>query len=890
MKSPDSPHAADDAEAASTSSIPRSMWTTLLQRAHRVPLVIAVAAMLVGTAAMQWIGASGYPLFVVAALLCSAAAVISSRSGRPTLASVAGLAALMSAAAAMHHLQSTPRHDDLAAVAGKDFQPLVFRAQILEPAVWRPNAYHRPSDPSSEVWRTQWRVRCLEVRNGTKWQTAHAYSTLSTAGRVDHLLPGDEVTVFGSCAAVTGPTNPGENDMRLVMAREHQFVFLRTESAAQIRLDRVTWQRPLQRLIGIAVRKLDVVVHRETYFGQGSLAAALIFGQKEQVDWQEQQNLLSTGTLHMLAISGMHIELVAGALLSICIVFGLSKRTTLIVISSTVIVYGLISGADPPVLRAVFIVSAVCLAKYRGKRTGMANLLAFAGVMILAMKTSWISNVGVQLSFLAVAVIGLYSGRFDSQAAKRSALQATIEESWSRRRRWTMRILRTSWDLLSISFWVWLITAPLIWNQFHVVSIIAVPLNVLLWIFLVTALLSGLALCVLFWLPPVASVLGFICGLSLAIISALVAMADRLPGAHVWMPAPPMWWTVVFYAAAAVGSVAVMIRPRLKPVLGVALTGWLLIGMSPWLVGPHSHAPRFVRDVSGAWLQGRIDKTNTEEFRMTFIDVGHGTSVLMRMPGGEVVLYDAGHLSGADRSHQEIAGVLWSEGTARIDELFLSHADTDHYNAVPGLLSRFSVERVSAPSQFWDHSDAEVKQVVATIRSAGTECLAMQAGEERRYGEIVMTTIHPPSDWHDGSDNGDSLCLVVRAFGRTILLPGDLEKGGLRRLLDLPPMACDVIMAPHHGSLTHDPRMLSAWAHPDWTIISGGQRAARETVETKYRPTGGQVGITHRDGAVQVRIAQDGDMQGDMSVWHWVETEWQPLVDRPKMSASESAN
>ncbi len=405
----------------------------------------------------------------------------------------------------------------------------MFRAEIIGGAVWRPNSFYRVGQDASERWRTQWRVKCNAVRDGGQWRPVSSISTLTVAGRIDRFLPGDELTVFGSFAKIRAPSNPGQSDLREVFRAEGQFVFLRADTAAQLELVRHSWRHPIARLTAMAVRSIDRAIHRFVPFGQGPLAAALVFGQRQQVDWQAQQQLLSTGTLHMLAISGMHIELVAGALWIVCWLIGLRQRTSLLLVATTISLYALIAGANPPVLRAVFVVLAVCVAKWQGRRSGLANLLAFSALAVLALRVSWIGNVGVQLSFLAVATIAIFARTSSGRGQRRSALAAVIEESWSWRERMIRQLGRWAWQMTVLSFWVWLFTAPLIWSNFHVVSLVAIPLNILLWPLLVIGLLSGLVLSVAWWLPLVNWSTGFVCGLCLWGIGWIVWLADRLP-------------------------------------------------------------------------------------------------------------------------------------------------------------------------------------------------------------------------------------------------------------------------------------------------------------------------------------------------------------------------
>lgn len=840
-----------------------------------MPLVPAVVLVMLGIGLTEWAEPrSVWPLIGPAFGLVFVAS-IALALGRERLAMGLGWFGLLWIGASCHYLQRGPDNDELGRTASDDYRPLVFRAEITGVAVWRPNSFFRAGQDESQRWRTQWKILCYEVRDGQQWRRVHCFSTLTVSGRLDHLLPGDCVQVFGSCARVPAPSNPGESDLRKVFREEHQFVFLRAETADQIALDRSHWRRPVARLVAIAVRQIDHAIHGYVPFGQAALAAALVFGQRQQVDWESQQQLLSTGTLHMLAISGMHIELVAGSLWLLCLLIGVPQRTSLIIIATIVTLYALIAGANPPVLRAVFTVLAVCVARFRGRRRGLANLLAFSGLCVLAIRTSWIGNVGVQLSFLAVATIALFAQGATGRGDRADALAVVIEESWTWRERSAMFVGRWAWQLASLSFWVWLMTAPLIWMNFHVVSLVAIPLNILLWPFLVVGLLSGLGLAITGWCPPIAWPLGLVCGACLWCIGGIVWIGDALLLGHVWLPAPPIWWTSCFYVLAAIGVGLMHFRPWVRRWLAVVLCLWLGLGILPWVVGPRGHGPAWMRGAGEVVFSShsRVGGENPDGLRITFVDVGHGTSVLMEMPGGDIWLYDAGHLGSMERSHQEIANVLWSLPTARVDRLFVSHADADHYNAIPGLVERFSVGEVVAPVQFWQHPAAEMGQLRSVIHQNRIPAERIAQGEQFDCGQVHIEVLHPPADWSDKADNGNSLTLLIEYAGRSLLLPGDLEKAGLERLLSQPQRNCDLLMAPHHGSMTHDPRAVFRWCQPEWIVVSGGPRSVRPDVIDRYSPQGSQSAFTHRDGAIQFRI----DSGGSMSAWHWSETRWLPL-------------
>ncbi len=758
-------------------------------------------------------------------------------------------------------------HDALSVVAPQDWKPCAVRVRILAAATWQPNPNHRLADPKSEAWKTQWQVRCAAIRDNEDWVATTAYSRLTTEGRIDRYLPGDTLEVYGHIRKIAASANPGGFDFAKQAALNNQFVSLRTESAVQIKQIGSEWGwYSLARLRGIAIRWLDKSLSRWVTNGQAPLAAALVFGQREQVEWQNQQELMATGTLHMLSISGLHVEIVAAVLLSICMMFRVGQLTTFLVLVVFSWCYAGLSGAEPPVIRAAVQVTIFAFARWIGGRTRIGNLLGGAAIVIVLLRASNIENVGVQLSFLAVATIGFFFST-NRRRVQIDRLQAVIDETLPAWRIWLSWLSRKLQELTCISFWITIFTCPLVWTNFHVLSPIAILLNVIISVPLTISLLSGLITGLLGWLPLIGWLGGWVCGESLRFITATVAWGNTVPFGHFWLPAPPHWWTITFYTIGCTWLLTFG-RERLKS-LSLILLIWIAIGIAPWMTGP--------RGLIDAFRNQSTAESQSGELRCTFLSVGHGTSVVFELPTGEVWLYDAGHLGAPERSHQEIAAALWMIKTARIERLILSHADSDHYNASLGLLERFAIGSIVSTPQFWKNTDVEVQNVIEQFlrrrRNLGTWVHPDEFGVEDTHFKVL----HPTSQWRGSTDNADSLCLLVEFAGTRILLPGDLEGAGLTHLVTLPARPCHVVMAPHHGSTTHNPKDLLEWCQPEAVVVSGGPRAVRPEVIKLYSQVPSILAITHRDGAIQVRI----DRSGVLSLWRWDRLQWEPFATQP---------
>jgi len=394
---------------------------------------------------------------------------------------------------------------------------------------------------------------------------------------------------------------------------------------------------------------------------------------------------------------------------------------------------------------------------------------------------------------------------------------------------------------------VTLVALPICTYHFHLVSPAGIILTPIITLPMAVALLSGLGILVFGWLlPPVASLLGSVCDFSLRLMNGIVNFAHDVPGSHFWVADPPLWWLLGFYAALAAAVCWPWCIPPRRWCVAL-LGGWIALGFG---VG---------------WWNSRSDALH-----VACLSVGHGAAVVMELPDGRTLLYDAGRLGSPHPAARIISGYLWSRGRTHIDAIVLSHGDTDHYNAVPRLLTQFSVGAIyMSPQMLADESHGVValRQAIAT---AGVPMREVYSGQRLDagtgpHGPVQVEVLHPPRRGlvtlnPNASDNAHSIVLAVEYAGQRLLLPGDLESPGIDDLMAEEPWDTDVLLAPHHGSPRSDPPGFAAWCQPEWTIVSGGEEEAGEAelIRAAYRRTGRTLLNTARDGAVQLVLKPSG--------------------------------
>jgi competence protein ComEC len=548
----------------------------------------------------------------------------------------------------------------------------------------------------------------------------------------------------------------------------------------------------------------------------------------------EWDKYLRTGVIHVLAISGQHLVILATFLWFVLPRLGVRQRHAAWIVALVVLGYALLTGGRPPALRSAVVVCAVCGALILRRRVLPANLFALSWIAVALVNPTDLFAAGCLLSFLSVAV--LVWGTRALFRREQDPLDRLIDQArpaWQRGLRGLGRRLLESY---AITLLIWLAITPLAAARYQMISPAGLLLGPPLVALTTVALLAGFLLLLAGALfVPVTGPLALVVQGSLAASELLVDAADRFPYGHIYSGAIGDWWLWLFY----LGVLAVLTQEPLRRRWrwgGLAGLGWLCAGLAAGAARPPS-----------------------DELRCTFLAVGHGGCTVMETPDGRTILYDAGSLAGPDVTRRYIAPFLWHRGIRRIDEVIFSHADLDHFNGIVDLLDRFTLGQVTCTPTFADKPTPGVRHALGVLRERGIPIRIVKAGDRLAIGDVMLEVLHPPASGPEGNENARSLVLLVRHAGHSLLLTGDLEGKGLERVVgELPRRPVAVLMAPHHGSHLANTADLAQWARPRVVVSCQGRPPPSREVLQRYRQVGAQVLDTHQHGAVTVRSHTSG--------------------------------
>jgi competence protein ComEC len=556
----------------------------------------------------------------------------------------------------------------------------------------------------------------------------------------------------------------------------------------------------------------------------GALLRALALGDRGALSEQARAAFAGLGLAHLLAVSGLHLTLMAGCVYAVARwLFSRSatwcaRRDTRIAAAWTAgaaaLFYALLAGWGVPVQRAWVVVTSVLLALTAGRSRLWLQPLSGAAIAVLLVEPGALFAPGAQLSFSAAAAL--------TWSARREAARANAVGN-----SWLARALSTSAVAIAA-------TAPL--AALHLgraaplallVNLAAIPWTGL--VLLPVALLSVLCAAALGW-PGAAAALAGAEWIARGTLQTVGWLAEWLPLGE-RATAPAGGWLAV---AALLGFAAVLARSTGIRVL-VTLTLGGLLAWAP-AAGVAPGPPRFVA-----------------------LDVGQGDAFLVQGASG-AVLVDAGTAlpDGVDLGRRTVVPALHALGVQRLDVLVATHADLDHRGGIPAVLNAVPVAELWLP--YGGRHDAAFATLLAAAARAGVPVRERGRGSPPHVaGDLRVVSLWPPPGTVGHSRNDRSLVLRVERDGVRVLLPGDIDARAERALVDsAADLRADVLVLPHHGSDTSSSRAFLHAVGASVAVASapcwGRFGMPHAGVLERAQEAGLAVWWTGRDGAVLVAL------------------------------------
>lgn len=701
-------------------------------------------------------------------------------------------------------------------------------------------------------------VRCQRILKNNSY--------IPVTGNIRLIIPsdltfqyGDFVRFHSSIKKIQGFHNPGGFNYERYLNRQGIFVsgfvadnsgivLIRHNSASGIKLKLETFRLYLKRLI-----------YDNAPSPQKEIIEAMIIGNQKAIPQDVQDNFAKTGTSHILSISGLHISMAAAA--GFFLLFLLLKSSEYLMLRFNivkmataaafvpVVIYSLVAGLGTTVLRSTFMALAFMTALLIRRQRDLYHALCIAALIILIISPESLFDISFQLSFGAVFAIVYIVPKFND-------LTLPLPLSAPN---WLRTLIRRLYIFILVSVAATVGTLPIIVYYFNRVSTVTVIANLIAVPLLgMAALIPAMAFILTAPFSPFLSGIliqasSFFTGISVVIINRLAALS---------------WSTLSF------------VKPNIAEIILFYVFLFLLIQVLALKNKRNNNKEGFltrhpsliktalfisltliITDYAYFILKDKY----SNELKITAIDVGQGSSMLVQLPHGINMLIDGGGFpdSSFDMGRYVVAPLLYYKRIRKIDIVILTHPHPDHLQGLIYIINNFNVREVWCTGVKTDDDLYRLWEKTIYNGSIIIKHLSSQSPPENISGVCIeyLWPLHPPVQNNQETSydetNDSSLVMKITYGKRSFLVTGDISDRVEEILITSGQnIKSDLLFVPHHGSVHSSSMDFIRAVSCRFAIFSAGRnnvfRHPHPVVLDRYIYAGVDIFRTDQNGAISV--------------------------------------
>jgi competence protein ComEC len=571
---------------------------------------------------------------------------------------------------------------------------------------------------------------------------------------------------------------------------------------------------------------------------EGGLAAALVVARQDGLDPTVRDAFVASGTVHLLAISGFHVGVVAMLAVGLTRALGGTRRLAASAGAGVAVTYAAVLGFPDAATRAALLVALAAAGRVAGRPVLGVGALSTALLALVLVDPAALGRVGFQLSFGGAFGLALFSEPC-ARALRAGVSRALRALGWPSRPLRAEGLAASVIDGVAASVAATALTLPLVAWHFEAVPLLGIP----------ATLVAG---------PLVAAALP-----GLLLVGGLEAMG--LPGAALPAAGAEALLTATRVSAEAWASLPGAVVPVTRAQVLAAGVG-ALVGAC-FLAGSWGlrRSVRLLALIAGG-AAGLLLRPVAEvavrdrSLELHVLDVGQGDALALRTPAGRWVLIDTGPDPG-DRLVRALRGL----GVRRVALLVITHPDLDHLGGAAEVLAAFEVDALADPGTV--RGTAAYREILAAAALEGARWRVVERGDRLDLDDVELRVLHPraadpPAAGERPVDPNDrSVVVRLEWRGFTALLTGDAPVEA-EQAFGPEAGPVDVLKVGHHGSRTSTGQALLDQTRPALALVSLGRfnRFGHPAPEVVARL--GAAGIplhrTDLEGNLSIRVEPTG--------------------------------
>lgn len=718
---------------------------------------------------------------------------------------------------------------DLRIIFGEKIEYVTLRGALTEEPVQR--LFERGPQTT---WRSMVPVQVTAIRRASEWEPAFGRVAVSTSGVLDgRYFSGQRIEVTGVLRPPKYRAAEGMFDYRAYLRSQNIYHQLAVEGTNDwsVVVDPDLAPAPpwCRRFLQWAQSTLAMGMPGEDE--PLRLLWAMTLGWKTALTGEVIEPFMRNGTLHIFAISGLHIALICGILVSLLRVLQVPRAICGLVIVPALWFYTAATGWQSSAIRSTLMMSIIIGGWALNRPSDLLNSLAAAGLILLIWEPQQLFQAGFQLSFFVVLSIAVFLPPLER--VRQRLLQTDpflppeLRPLWQRWLDTPLHYLTTS---VATSLAAWLGSLPLIAFYFYLLTPVSLLANLLIVPLSSLALMASLgSLLCGDWLPWLTVLFNHSAWFWMKIMIGVSDWTAGLPGAYFYVRPPSLFEFVLYYLALAGVLSGWLFAPTRRK--WAALSLGLLLGA--WTFH---------------WLSVRLD------VRITVLPLGGGP-IFADLPGGSNdLLIDCG-----DRSAAEfvVKPFLRSQGRKRLPQALLTHGDLHRVGGIDYLSEHFSIAQILTSSSRF--RSPTYRQIIQKLSNSPERWRRINRGDSAHGWKVL----HPAAE--DRFNQADDLAIVLLGEfqGVRVLLLSDLGRLGQRKLLEREgDLRADIVVAgmPAQGEPLSD--SLIEAIRPRVIVVASAEYPANARASSKLRErlrnSGVPVLYTDDAGAITLTLRTAG--------------------------------
>lgn len=640
----------------------------------------------------------------------------------------------------------------------------------------------------------------------------------------DNLCEGFRISVVGTIREMLEGSNPGQFNQRAYYEQRGIDFYIKGKELNIITAEADVLKSTLSKL----KYKLKSTLMKVLPMEQAGVMAAMLLGEKSELNLDLKKLYQDNGIAHILAISGLHITF-----LGTCIFKFLQRLRCPIYIACVcsmifVFLYGILTGFEVATNRAVVMLLISFLGKILGRTYDGISACFLAMLFLLFQNPMTLFSTGFLLSF--GAIFGVF---FLAPLISKAVLWRNKPKG-----------LRGSfYETIVVSVSIQLMTIPILLTSFYQIPIYSVVLNLfvlpLMSLLLILGMLAGFIGSI--FLPVGIFFRGGIYFI-LKFYEMLCNLVTQLPGHLLTLGTPSRLEVILYYVL----------------LFGLLISYLYLRGKTEnYFLHRHRRPITFIL-CTIPMLLICFNRPNVP-FVMTALDVGQGGCNVIITEKSKIYLFDCGSADVSNVFQNRVYPYLKYNGYAKLDAILLSHFDQDHVSGVEELLQMEKSEGKSICDTFIVPAtvtgNEDVYQLLLTY---GKRVILVKQGDIFYEKETKFTVLNPSPEYTEGADNDSSLVVELCFGDLQLLLTGDIDAKTEKRMISSGLLKdIDVMTAPHHGSRYSNSQEFLEKCRPKLVIFSYGKGNIyghpHEEAINRYEKIEALLQTTEKQGAITIK-------------------------------------